>query len=59
MIAQRIYYHHFFSSNGKKISFLLTSRELILAIFKDVDEDNFLILAASLTIFNFILSDKL
>ena len=49
----------FFPLIAKKISFLVTSLELILAVFKDVKGDNFLILIASLTTFNFKLFDKL
>ena len=48
----------FFPLIAKKISFLVTSWELILAVFKDMEGDNFLFLIASLMTFNFKLSDK-
>ena len=48
----------FFPLIAKKISFLVTSWELILAVFKNVEGDNLLILAASLTTFNFKLFYK-
>ena len=49
----------FFPLIAKKISFLVTSLELILAVFKDINGDNFFILTVSLTTFNFKLFDKL